>query len=40
MNEKNDHLNGKNIVFGKLVNGWQTLKMIENAGVDGKEIPT
>ncbi len=26
MNEKNLHLNGKYIAFGKLVKGWHTLK--------------
>ena len=40
MNEKNFHLNGKYIAFGKLVKGWHTLKQIEKQGVYGKENPT
>lgn len=34
------HLDGKNTVFGRVLEGWETLDNMEAVGVDGKNRPT
>ena len=33
------HLDGKNTVFGRVLDGWDTLDELENVSVDGKNRP-